>query len=129
MDCNWGILGPGFIATHAIIPAIQEVSNSRILAVASSNEERSREVALRFGIERFYSDYQALLDDPDVDVVYIALPNHLHREGTTWDFYALYGPDATWGSVLPRAVSQGGTIITRRDQLQAAISPLLHSGT
>ena len=82
MDCNWGILGPGFIATHAIIPAIQEVSNSRILAVASSNEERSREVALRFGIERFYSDYQALLDDPDVDVVYIALPNHLHREWT-----------------------------------------------
>ena len=83
MDCNWGILGPGFIATHAIIPAIQEVSNSRILAVASSNEERSREVALRFGIERFYSDYQALLDDPHVDVVYIALPNHLHREWTT----------------------------------------------
>jgi len=83
MDCNWGILGPGFIATHAIIPAIQEVSNSRILAVASSNEERSREVALRFGIERSYSDYQALLDDPDVDVVYIALPNHLHREWTT----------------------------------------------
>ncbi len=83
MDCNWGILGPGFIATHAIIPAIQEVSNSRILAVASNNEERSREVALRFGIERFYSNYQALLDDPHVDVVYIALPNHLHREWTT----------------------------------------------
>src|SRR5438132_10592543 len=32
--CNWGILGPGFIAIRAIIPAIQEVSNSRILAVA-----------------------------------------------------------------------------------------------
>ncbi len=82
MYCNWGILGPGFIATRAIIPAIQEVSNSRILAVASSNDQRSREVALRFGIERFYSDYQAMLDDPDIDVVYIALPNHLHREWT-----------------------------------------------
>jgi predicted dehydrogenase len=52
------------------------------LALASSKEERSREVALRFGIERSYSGYQALLDDPDVDVVYIALPNHLHREWT-----------------------------------------------
>src|SRR6266487_1929286 len=82
MDCNWGILGPGFIATHAIIPAIQEVSNSRILAVASSNEERSRAVALRFGIERAYYGYQALLDDSDVGAVYIALPNHLHREWT-----------------------------------------------
>jgi len=82
MYCNWGILGPGFIATRAIIPALQEVSNSRILAVASSNEQRAREVALRFSIERFYSDYQALLNDPDIDVVYIALPNHLHREWT-----------------------------------------------
>ncbi len=82
MYCNWGILGPGFIATRAIIPAIQGVSNSRVLAVASSNKERSQEVSIRFGIERSYSGYQALLDDPDVDVVYIALPNHLHREWT-----------------------------------------------
>jgi D-xylose 1-dehydrogenase (NADP+, D-xylono-1,5-lactone-forming) len=79
MDCKWGILGPGFIATRAIIPAIQETSNSLTLAVASSNEQRAREVVLRFGIERCYADYQTLLDDPDIDVVYIALPNHLHR--------------------------------------------------
>ena len=82
MYCNWGILGPGFIATRAIIPAMQEASNSRILAVASSNEQRASEVAFRFGIERFYSDYQSLLVDPDIDVVYIALPNHLHHEWT-----------------------------------------------
>ena len=53
----------------------------------------------------------------------------LHRQRTTWDFYALYGPGATWGSEPSRAVSQGGTIITRHEQLEAAISPLLHSGT
>ncbi len=82
MYCNWGIIGPGFIATRAIIPTIQELSNSRILAVASSNEQRARDVSLRFGIERSYADYQLLLDDPDIDVVYIALPNHLHHEWT-----------------------------------------------
>jgi D-xylose 1-dehydrogenase (NADP+, D-xylono-1,5-lactone-forming) len=82
MYCNWGILGPGFIATRAIIPAMQEVSNSRLLAVASGNEQRASEVTLRFGIERFYADYQALLDDPDIDAVYIALPNHLHHAWT-----------------------------------------------
>ena len=49
----------------------------------------------------------------------------LRRDGTTWDFYALYGPEALWESAPPRALSQGGTIIGRRDQLQAAISPLL----
>jgi D-xylose 1-dehydrogenase (NADP+, D-xylono-1,5-lactone-forming) len=82
MYCNWGVLGPGFIAIRAVVPAIQQVSNSRVLAVASSNEERARVAALRFGIERAYHGYQALLDDPDVDAVYIALPNHLHREWT-----------------------------------------------
>ncbi|HYX51160.1 MAG TPA: Gfo/Idh/MocA family oxidoreductase, partial [Ktedonobacteraceae bacterium] len=82
MDCKWGILGPGFIATRAIIPAIQALSSSCTLAIASSNEQRAREVAFRFDVERYYSDYQALLDDPDIDVVYIALPNHLHHKWT-----------------------------------------------
>lgn len=82
MPCNWGVLGPGFIATRAVIPAILQVPNARVLAVASNNEERMREAALRFDIGRAYHGYQALLDDPDVDVVYIALPNHLHREWT-----------------------------------------------
>ncbi len=82
MYCKWGILGPGFIATRAIIPAIHTVSNSLTLAIASSHEKRAQEVALRFGVERFYSNYQTLLDDPDIDAVYIALPNHLHRKWT-----------------------------------------------
>ncbi len=51
----------------------------------------------------------------------------LHREGTTWDFYALYGPDATWGTAPPQAQSQGGTILARRNQLQTAITALLRS--
>ncbi len=82
MQCNWGVLGPGFIAIRAVIPAMQQASRSRVLAVTSSNEERARETALRFGIERAYHGYEALLDDPDIDTVYIALPNHLHREWT-----------------------------------------------
>ena len=82
MHCNWGVLGPGFIATRAVIPAMQQAPTSRVLAVASNNEERARVAALRFGIDRAYHGYQAVLDDPDVDAVYIALPNHLHREWT-----------------------------------------------
>ena len=82
MYCNWGIVGPGFISTRAMIPAIQSASNSRVLAVASSNAERARDVSLQFGIERSYTDYQLLLNDPDIDAVYIALPNHLHHEWT-----------------------------------------------
>ena len=80
MVCNWGVLGAGFIAQRAMIPAIQESSNARVLALASRDEQRGREAAQRYGIARVYSDYEALLADPHVQVVYVALPNHLHRE-------------------------------------------------
>jgi len=80
MECNWGVLGAGFIANRAMIPAIQHSSQARVLAVASRDEQRGQEAAQGYSIERVYSDYEALLDDPDVQVVYIALPNHLHYE-------------------------------------------------
>ena len=80
MVCNWGVLGAGFIANRAMIPAIQQSSNACVLALASRDEQRGREAAQRYGIERVYSDYEALLADADVQVVYIALPNSLHRE-------------------------------------------------
>jgi D-xylose 1-dehydrogenase (NADP+, D-xylono-1,5-lactone-forming) len=80
MVCHWGVLGAGFIANRAMIPAIQHSSQARVLAVASRDEQRAQETAQRYSIERVYHDYEALLDDPHVQVVYIALPNHLHRE-------------------------------------------------
>ncbi|MEO6889102.1 MAG: Gfo/Idh/MocA family oxidoreductase [Ktedonobacteraceae bacterium] len=80
-QCNWGVLGPGFIATHAVIPALQQVRGARVLAVASRDRTRATASARLFNIKRVYDDYQALLDDPDIAAVYIALPNHLHR---TW---------------------------------------------
>ena len=82
MQCNWGILGPGYVATRAVIPAIQRVPNAHVLAVASSNKERAQAASTQFGIERSYNSYKALLANPDVHAVYIALPNHLHREWT-----------------------------------------------
>lgn len=82
MVCNIGILGPGFVATRAILPALQRIPQARVLAVASRDSERFHLVSKQFGIERAYNDYQALLDDTDVDAVYIALPNHLHHSWT-----------------------------------------------
>lgn len=82
MSCNWGVIGAGFIANRALIPAIQSARDARVLAVASLDEQRAQATASAFAIPRIYHDYAALLDDPDVQVVYIALPNHLHREWT-----------------------------------------------
>ncbi|HLX58086.1 MAG TPA: Gfo/Idh/MocA family oxidoreductase [Ktedonobacteraceae bacterium] len=82
MPCHWGVLGAGFIANRALIPAIQHTPQARVLAIASRDMQRAQTTAAQFSIERIYNDYQSLLDDPDVDVVYIALPNHLHCEWT-----------------------------------------------
>ncbi len=80
MVCNWGVLGAGFIANRAMIPAIQRCSQARVLAIASRDARRGQEAAQHYSIERVYNEYEGLLDDPDVQVVYIALPNHLHCE-------------------------------------------------
>lgn len=77
---SWGILGCAGIAERALIPAIHGASNGRLLGIASRNSRKAKEWAARFDIPKVYADYAALLDDPDIDAVYIPLPNHLHQE-------------------------------------------------
>ncbi len=78
---GWGIIGPGRIADR-IVRGIAATPRGELVAVASRAEDRAREFAARHGVGRAYGAYQALLGDPAVDVVYIALPNHLHAEWT-----------------------------------------------
>lgn len=80
--CNWGVLGPGFVATRAMIPAIQRSRNGRVKAIASRELARAQDVADQWSIERAYGSYQELLDDPTIEAVYIALPNSLHADWT-----------------------------------------------
>jgi D-xylose 1-dehydrogenase (NADP+, D-xylono-1,5-lactone-forming) len=76
---GWGILGPGRIAPR-IARALVDHPRGRLHAVASRDLERARAFADRHGAAIGYGSYEALLGDPDVDVVYIALPNGLHAE-------------------------------------------------
>jgi predicted dehydrogenase len=75
---RWGIVGCGSIASSAIAPAVRWSSNGELLAVASRSKERAAERAAAVGAPRAYGTYEALLDDPDVDVVYLGLPNGEH---------------------------------------------------
>jgi len=75
-----GIIGCAKIAVKTVMPAIVESKTSQLAAIASRNEGKAREVAQQFGIEKSYSSYEAMLEDPALDAVYIPLPNHLHRE-------------------------------------------------
>ena len=75
---RWGILSTANIARAAVIPAIQAAANNEVVAVASRDAERAENFAGKLGIPRAYGSYEALLDDADIDAVYIALPNSLH---------------------------------------------------
>lgn len=79
---RWGVLGVANIAVRAVIPAIQRSTNGRLVALASRSAEKARDAGARFGIPRVHPSYEALLADPEVDAVYIPLPNAMHREWT-----------------------------------------------
>jgi predicted dehydrogenase len=79
---RWGILGAADIAVHKVIPAMADAEMCSVDAIASRSEERARQTAERFGIPRSYGSYQDLLEDSDIEAVYIPLPNHLHLEWT-----------------------------------------------
>ena len=76
---KWGILGTHWISS-VIAEAIQASDTSELVAIGSRGVEKASQFAKKHQINKYYTDYQALLSDPDIDVVYIGLPNHLHKE-------------------------------------------------
>ncbi len=76
---RWGLLSTARI-NRKLIPAIRQAGRAALLAVASRDPDQARAYAAEWEIPRAHASYQALLDDPDVDVVYIPLPNSLHAE-------------------------------------------------
>ncbi len=79
---HWGVLGVANIAVRAVIPAIQRARRSQLVAIASRTDSRARDGAERMGIPRAYGSYDELLKDSAVQVIYIPLPNSMHREWT-----------------------------------------------
>jgi predicted dehydrogenase len=78
---RWGVLGASNIALVAVIPAIQASTNGRVVALATRDSGKTDLASL--GIERIHQSYEALLGDPNVDAVYIPLPNSMHLEWVT----------------------------------------------
>ena len=68
------------IGTEAVAPAIRWSQNGRLVAVASRRSDQAAQKAHETGAERGYAPYDAMLSDPEVDAVYIGLPNGLHEE-------------------------------------------------
>lgn len=79
---RFGILGYARIAKLHVIPALLEAKNAVPYAIASTNPEKLKQAQADFPFQKAYDSYDALLADPDVDAVYIPLPNSLHKEWT-----------------------------------------------
>lgn len=77
---RFGILSTANIGRKYVTPAMQLAERCEIVAVASRNLENAESYASDFDIPKAYGSYEKLLADPDVDAVYIPLPNHLHVE-------------------------------------------------
>ena len=86
---NWGFIGCGEVTEKKSGPAFNEVEGSQVVAVMSRSENKARSYAERHHIRKWYTDAQELIDDPDVNAIYIATPPSSH---------ARYGPNRQEGS-------------------------------
>src|SRR4030095_550733 len=77
---RYAVVGLGHISQVAVLPAFKSLINSRLTAIVSDDQEKLRKLRKKYRVDQvaLYADYERIL--PGVDAVYIALPNHLHRE-------------------------------------------------
>jgi glucose-fructose oxidoreductase len=89
---GWAVVGLGKFALNQILPSFGESRSSKLVALVSGNRQKAEQVASRYGVDtRNLYDYQTfdrIADNPDVDIVYVILPNALHAEYTVRAFKA-----------------------------------------
>ncbi len=78
-EFRWGVIGPGKIA-HSFAKAMEVIDDGQLYAVASRNADRAKEFAQEYGAPKTYASYEALVEDHDVDGIYIATPHPFHHD-------------------------------------------------
>ena len=76
---GWGILSTAWIAEYLVQP-LKLAGRSKLIAIARRTESTAHQFAVEHGVPKTYGSYESMLEDPDIDVVYIPLPNSLHCE-------------------------------------------------
>ncbi len=113
---GWAILGTGFIS-NTVVEAIQASDGSRVVAVGGRNPETLANFAASHSIDNTYLDHHEAINDPQVDAVYIGLPNHKHREFT--DFASAAG----------KAVLSEKSLTTTMEDAHALVDSVRANGT
>jgi predicted dehydrogenase len=79
---RFGVLGAARITPRALFAPVRAIDEVEVVAIAARDPARASRVAAKFGIPRVHADYAAVLADPEVDAVYVPLPNGLHAQWT-----------------------------------------------
>ena len=77
---KWGIMGTAGIASWGTIPGMLKADSCELYAIAGRSLEKAEAFRERFGFKKAYKGYEALLEDPEVEAVYVPLPNDIHSE-------------------------------------------------
>ena len=77
-EIRWGILGASKIAFEQVIPAMLKSKNTKLLAIASRDIDKAKLFSQKYSIQKVFNNYEQLISDPEIDAIYIPLPNHLH---------------------------------------------------
>ncbi len=116
---NWGVLGTAGIAKGQTIPGMKQAENCRLYAIAGRDPAKAERFREEFGFVKAYGSYEELLDDPEIQAVYIPLPNMIHHE---WTLKALakkkhvlcekpLAPDAAKACEMFRAAKENGVCL------------------
>jgi predicted dehydrogenase len=83
---GWAIVGLGSLSIHQILPAFAKCEKSKVVAFVSGHPDKAHKLALRYGVDPKniynYENYDTIKNNPEVDVIYIVLPNGMHAEYT-----------------------------------------------
>src|SRR5690606_19456944 len=79
-EIRWGMIGAGDVTELKSGPAFSKVSGSKLVAVMRRDLEKDKDYASRHKVGTWYTDAQALIDDPDINAIYIATPPDSHAE-------------------------------------------------
>jgi len=83
---GWAIVGLGSLSINQILPAFSQCEKSKVVALVSGHPDKANKLALRYGVSPKniynYQNYDSIKDNPEVDIIYIVLPNGMHAEYT-----------------------------------------------
>lgn len=79
---KWGVMGTAFICERCTFPGIMQADNCEMYAIAGRSMEKAKAFKEKYGFQKAYGNYNELLNDPNVEAVYIPLPNTMHYEWT-----------------------------------------------